>query len=252
MIPDNIHVAIKSYKRAGKVVTADVVPFASIWVPESQGEEYRAFYGDRVITIPDTEDGNLCRKSNAILNRSPAPWTLILDDDISKIGMFEDGKKFTLDVEQVENLIITGFDLAHQMGVELWGIGQNSDELIHYTYRPFSLLSPILGPFNGHLSPTIRYDEAMKGKDDYDFWLQTIQAHRFTLRINKYHYHHDHGKAPGGWVSQRTMASEQQGIEALVKKWGSKIVKPGGSAGGKSATGKNILNTLVKIPIPGC
>ena len=88
MIDEKIHVAIKSYKRAGRVKTLSVAPFAWVWVPDSQGDEYRAHYGDRVLTIPREEDGNLCRKSNAILNRSPCPWTLILDDDITAIRYF--------------------------------------------------------------------------------------------------------------------------------------------------------------------
>ena len=54
-----IHVAIKSYKRAGRVTTLAVAPFASVWVPESQGDAYRKHYGARVITIPDECDGSV-------------------------------------------------------------------------------------------------------------------------------------------------------------------------------------------------
>jgi len=250
-IPDNVHVAIRSYKRAGRVTTLKVMPFASIWVPESQGDEYRSHY-ENVVTIPDSEDGNGCRKFNAILDRSPKPYTLIVDDDITRIGMFEDGELLALDVEQIENLITMGFSLAEEAGVKLWGINQNYDSLIYRTTTPFSLLSPILSPFVGHLEPDLRYDEEQEFKDDYDFWLQTIQKYRFTLRINKYHYYHDHGKMAGGLVSRRTWAAENKGIEALIKKWGSKMIRPGGTSGGKSATGQNILNTLVKIPLKGC
>ena len=84
-----------------------------------------------------------------------------------------------------------------------------------------------------------------------DFWLQNIRRHRRTLRANKYHYLHAHGKAPGGFVSMRTMQTEQAGVERMRQKWGA-LFRPGGSAGGKSATGKNILNSFVRVPIPGC
>jgi len=77
--------------------------------------------------------------------------------------------------------------------------------------------------------------------------------YRKTLRFQKWHYYHDHGKSPGGVVSQRTMADEQAQFDLLQQKWGTDIVKrPGGSAGGKSATGQNILNTVVRLPISGC
>ncbi|GAI75871.1 unnamed protein product [marine sediment metagenome] len=89
MIDTQIHVAIKSYKRAGRVKTLVPFPFAWVWAPESQGDEYREHYGDRVITIPDELDGNLGRKQNAILDRAPCPWVLLLDDDIPRIGYWE-------------------------------------------------------------------------------------------------------------------------------------------------------------------
>ncbi len=251
MIDTQIHVAIRSYKRAGRVRTLDTVPFAWIWVPESQESEYCDHYGDRVKAIPDHLDGNLGRKMNTILDNSPCPWTLILDDDIPRIGYWEDGDHFWMTPDEIEWLIEQGFVLANDLGVRLWGLNQNKDELIHYTYRPFSLLSPILGPFTGHLDPVLRYDESVLGKDDYDFWLQNIRKHRKTLRLNKYHYIHDGGSLAGGFVSMRTMKREQEGVRRMQEKWG-KLFKPGGAAGGKSATGQNILNSLVKVPIPGC
>lgn len=66
IVDDNIHVAIKSFRRAGRVRTLAAAPFAAVWVPESQGEEYERHYPGKVVTIPDSEDGNLCRKANAI------------------------------------------------------------------------------------------------------------------------------------------------------------------------------------------
>lgn len=247
-----IHVAIRSYKRAGRVCTLGPCPFAHVWVPESQAEEYRRHYGDRVVAIPDAEDGNLCRKSNAILDRSPRPWTLILDDDIPRIGMWEGGRRHWLTPEQIAGMIVRGFELAQELGARLWGIAQNFDPSSYRVFCPFNLLAPILGPFNGHLSPELRYDERMLGKDDYDFWLQNIHRHRHTLRLNKYHYVHDHGKRPGGFVSMRTAEAEQRGADRLVAKWGSKIVRPGGVKGKRWSTGQNILNTRITLPIGGC
>lgn len=234
----------------GKVKTYEIVPFAWIWVPESQADEYKKHY-DRIKTIPDDLDGNLCKKSNAILDNSPCDWTLILDDDISMIAYWDGGERIVPDVDQLKKSIISMFQLADQFGVNLWGINQNSDEMIYDIFKPFSLLSPVLGPFNGHLKPKLRYDESVLGKDDYDFWLQNILKHRKTLRFNKWHYRHDHGKMGGGFVSMRSMDIEKMGVQRMKEKWG-KLFKAGGSAGGKSATGKNILNSIVKVPIKGC
>jgi hypothetical protein len=251
-IDDRIHVAIRSYKRAGRVDTLKPFPFAYVWVPESQGNEYRKHYGDRVITIPDECDGNTCRKLNAILDRSPRPWTLILDDDIPRIGMFEGGRRHWLSPEQIASMVVHHFELADQLGVRLWGIAQNFDPTSYRAFCPFNLLSPILGPFGGHLSPELRYDEAIPAKDDYDFWLQNIQRYHKTLRVNKYHYVHDHGKRAGGLVSMRTADLERACVAKLMAKWGRTVVRPGGVKGKRHSSGKNILNTRLSVPINGC
>ncbi len=255
MIDEKIHIAIKSYKRAGKVTTFDVAPFAHVWVPESQGDDYRKYYGDRVITIPDAEDGNLCRKSNAILDRSPCSWTLILDDDITQIGYFENTLKHIMSPEVLKRTIVHCFQLASECEVRLWGINQNDDPMAYRICTPLSFLAPILGPFNGHLDPELRYDETVFGKDDYDFWLQNIQKYHKTLRFNKFHYLHDHGKKSGGFVSMRTRERELMGGERMVQKWGPKVFRIGGSTNPKSNKkinpNGNILNSLAKVPING-
>ena len=249
---DNIHVAIRSYKRAGRVETIKVVPFAKIWVPEPQAEEYEQYYPGKIITIPDECDGNLGRKNNAILDRSPTECLLMLDDDISAIAYWEGGEKNYPDVESLKHFIAQGFELAKDIGVRQWGLNQAQDPMFYNCMRPFSLLAPILGPFVGHLSPELRYDEASQGKDDYDFFLQNILVHRKALRFNKWFYVHAHGECAGGFVSQRTMDVELASVEYMQKKWGKKVFSPGGTGGGKSATGKNILNSRIRITIPGC
>jgi hypothetical protein len=251
-IDDRIHVAIRSYKRAGQVKTAAVVPFAWIYVPESQAADYRSHYGDVVVAIPDPTDGNLGRKNNAILDRSPKPWTLILDDDISRIGMWEGGTRHVIGPDQLAAVIIHHFEIAEAAGVRMWGINQSHDATCYRACCPFNLLAPILGPFVGHLSPELRYDETVGGKDDYDFWLLNIRAYHRTLRANKYFYLHGHGIGQGGFVASRTAAAEISGVNRLVAKWGDRVVKPGGSAGKMHSCGKNILNTRCILPIQGC
>lgn len=253
MIDERIHVAIRSYKRAGRVTTLDVLPFAHIWVPESQGDDYRQHYGDRVITIPDALDGNSARKFNAILDRRPTDWVLVVDDDITAIGYFERDYQFFPDPDYLAEMIVHHFTLAHDLGVKLWGINQTYDALHYRTLTPFSLLAPILGPFMGILDTPLRFDERLPLKEDYDYWLQHLQKYRKTLRVNKYHYYHDHGSEPGGVVSFRTEQGEREQLKLLQQKWGAGIVKrAGGSSGGKSATGKNVLNVRIHVPIPGC
>jgi hypothetical protein len=252
MIDTQIHVAIRSYKRAGLVDTLKLMPFAWVWVPESQEADYRQHYGDRVRTIPDAADGNCPKKSNAILDRSPCPWTLIVDDDVRMLRYFEGGKTIEMTPEHILAMICHHFELARDLGVRLWGVAQAQDSMFYATQRPFNLTSPILGPFGGHLEPELRYDPLSGTKEDYDFFLQNILKYRRCLRANKYHYIHAHGKGkPGGLSGVRSLDYEHASIAYMRAKWGA-IFRPGSTRGGKSATGKNILDSQVRVPIPGC
>lgn len=246
-----IYVAVRSYKRPGAVKTLTTLPSAHIWVPESQGDAYRAFYGDQVVTIPDSEDGSVMKKSNSILNRAPSEWILMVDDDITSMGYYERGKHYTADQNDVLRMAQIMFEQCEAMGVELWGVNQKMDPLVYRALCPFSLLAPILGPFHGHIRPSLRYDEKAGAKEDYDFWLQNIRKFHRTWRNNKWHYVSNHGTQQGGLVSKRTMAFETESAKYMIQKWGRELYRLGGQKGGKSATGDNVLNSVVHVPIKG-
>ncbi len=249
---NKLHIAIRSYKRAGSVKSLELFTDAYIWIPESQLKDYLNYYNkDQLITIPDEEDGNCPKKNNAILNRCNSDWILIIDDDITDICYFENAEINKLTKDNINEMIIHYFKIAEELGVKFWGINQNSDPLSYRTYNPICFLSPILGPFGGHLNTELRYDPKTGTKEDYDFWLQNINKYRKTFRVNKYYYKHYHGSGlSGGLMGVRSMNYEKESLKILINKWGSNIVKGyGGHGGGK--TTNNILNTDVKVPIKG-
>lgn len=82
--------------------------------------------------------------------------------------------------------------------------------------------------------------------------LQNIRRHRRTLRLNRYHYLHGHGDTPGGLSGVRSMEWERKGCQYMRKKWGKLFRQGGGNAGKSKPSGRNILNSLVTVPIPGC
>tara|TARA_R110000824_G_scaffold53298_2_gene147669 strand:- start:201 stop:971 length:771 start_codon:yes stop_codon:yes gene_type:complete len=250
------NIAIRSYKRSGKVTALKVFPDAKIWIPESQREEYAKEYGtDVLVVIPDNEDGNSPRKFNAILNRMESDYQLIVDDDITGIYKFEgteDPRPVYMQPEDIRDLITRGFRMAEELGTPLWGINLNRDPVSYVTYKPFNFLSAILGPFSGHIRPSLRYDESTLSKDDYDFWLQNILKYRKTLRFNKYHYHHKHGVGTGGLASIRSIEYEERGAQRMREKWGTRIFKrPTTAAGRHAGRHVNFLNSNISMPIPG-
>jgi len=247
----DFHVAIRSYNRPQRVKTIALIPSAQIWVPESQEAAYRAEHGDAVRTIPDEQDGNCPKKSNAILNALDGENVLIVDDDISGIGFHENGRRYWMKPDHILEMIEDGFRVAEGLNIALWGLNQNADPMSYRIFTPLGFLTPILGPWGGHLRPTLRYDEDSTVKEDYDFWLQNIRAYRRTLRFNRYFYEHEHGITQGGLASIRTRQLEMDAIRYMQKKWGD-LFRPFGTVGGKSATGENYLNSRAKVPIPGC
>ena len=80
-----MNVIIPSYKRSHDLKGKDYFFMAKYCVPESQKDEYIKEVGkDRVITLPDNEDGDIVKKRNWILKNIPRPLIMI-DDDVKEI-----------------------------------------------------------------------------------------------------------------------------------------------------------------------
>ena len=221
-------VYVPSYKRPGMVSTDTVFRNCRIVVPESQADDYRRgeiYNGAEIVACPDEVDGNISRKRNWILDNATSEWVLLVDDDHQYIGMVEEGNYRRLDLDGVDRMLEIGFTMCADLGTTMWGISINSDKKLYREYSPFSLLSPILGPFQGFVGQELRCDEDLYFKDDYDLWLRTVYTQRKTLRMNKYHYMVDHLRQTGGLVASRTMAEEERELRRLREKFGGKVIQ---------------------------
>lgn len=252
MTQNNMRIVIPSFKRAGRVYAANYFKTAEIIVPENQAAEYRDFYPDRVIAIPDECDGSIAKKRNWILENisDPDGHIVMVDDDVRNIGMTERNEQMIkLTEDEALAVIERGFILAEEFGVKLWGFNTNEDGRNYQQYKPFSLISPVLGPFTAHIRKDcdLKYDERMGSKEDYDFALQHLHRYKKVLRLNKFHYYCDHGDNPGGIVSMRTLEYEVGFARAIMNKWGEKVIKYDLNPTKMSA----ILNGKVNVPIKG-
>lgn len=241
-------VFIVSYKRAGIVTSDRVFKNAKLVIPESQYEEYAKHEyknGCELLPIPDEADGNSARKRNYVLEHFQDMGngnTLIVDDDYDHIGRITDRKNEKLDVERVDALLRNGFQMCRDLGTVLWGINVQSDPKFYKETSPFSMLSPVLGPFQGFVDCPLRYDEDIPLKEDYDLSLQVLQKYHKILRFNMYYYLVNHFDKPGGVVSYRTKQREIENLERLVQKWGKKVIKYN--------LNKDV-DPIVKVPLKG-
>jgi len=227
-----MNIIIPSYKRSHDLKGADYFYMAKYCVPESQKKEYIDVLGkERVITLPDNEDGNIVKKRNWILNNVSFPLIMI-DDDVSCIGYYEkrngenDGehKKKKLKKKHLIDFFNHSFDLCEQFKAKMWGVSQNEDNRIYKEFLPFNLSQICLGPLQGHLKHNLKFDEKVGTKDDYDMALQQLKAYSKILRWNKFHYICEHGDNKGGIVAYRTKEKEINYCKNIMLKWGKKII----------------------------
>lgn len=243
-----IQVAIPSYKRAGRVKSFGLFPASAhpeVWVPESQYDSYAAKQPELALrAVPDQFDGHgMAVKRNYMLDTADADVVIMVDDDVKEFRRWEGTEARALSVDEIGELVEMGSDLASQIGSALWSPNIKADPRAYSKLRPFSLLSPVLGPFTGvvrtHAS-RLRYDTRFKSKEDYDFWLQAIYYTRRTLRLNQFCFLKKEEQTGG---LARTFDDELAEARVIERKWGDVI---------RYAGKKSLLDGTIHMPIPGC
>lgn len=218
-----------SYRRAGKVRSFDLFGDSLVFcVHEFEADEYRdAYPGSEILVLPDETRRNMGKVRNYIRDNSGADRYLMVDDDMEWFGYHEQCKRRSMDRESIEAFIENGFEMAEELGTILWGVNLVDVPRTYRQYSPISLLSPVLGPFCGHIGHdrNIRYDERLGLNEDYDFFLQVMQRYHKVLRLNKYFYKVGHLAQAGGCGEYRMMEEEKRQAAIMVRKWGGDVVK---------------------------
>lgn len=233
-----------SYKRAKGVITQEMYPFVKYVVAEFEAEDYLREGHDCWI-VPDSAQGSVARIRNYILDNADADKIVMLDDDMTGIARWDQQKAQRLSPNDVQEFCENGFDLADSLDIRYWGMNMLADKGAYREYTPFAFTCCILGPFQAFNNLDLRYDEKLPLKEDYDLSLQVLNKYRKTLRFNAYHYLVKQHTNTGGCADYRTIQYEKDQMQALVRKWGSKIVKED-----KQSKGYDI-NPIIKVPIRG-
>ena len=222
--------------RRPKVETLDYLPFLRVWVDPSEAAQYRkANPGAEIIECAKGVQGNISRVRNHILDREfdrGMDAVAIVDDDMRGMFYFEGARKHGKDNDHlVPGDRFVAFVkkytlLAQDLGVKMWGVNVTFDPQYYQEYKPFALTCYIGSPFTCFLrGNACRYDEALPLKEDYDMTLQQLNRYRKVLRLNKFHYMVKQGVQAGGCSVYRSHEVEREQLEALRKKWGSRIVR---------------------------
>lgn len=227
-----ISVCIPSYKRPDRVKTLKVAPFASLYVDESEEDEYRRCNpGARVVSMPSGVQGNIARVRNWILDHEGSDAVCMMDDDITQFGEFVGRTDYfgyvrrRIEGEDFARFLERNTALCEDLGLHLWGVNVQAANRLYHQGIPFSLTKPVLGPFSVHVRSEVRYDESMPLKEDYDLFLSHLLKYRGVLRLNMAWYANGGSKgAKGGCASMRSTSEESRQLGMLERKWGSKVV----------------------------
>jgi len=253
-----IKVCVPSYKRP-RVKTLDYYPAASVYVCETEADEYReANKGADIVALPVGVQGNLCRARNWILDNESEKFEaiIIIDDDIKGFYHFSQKNRYLIEPMEVDAFLQKWAFLAKELGVKFFGLNVNTDAQNYREYTPFSTLSYIGGPFQGFLKGNVlRYDEGLPLKEDYDMTLQQLNKYRKVLRFNMACYSAKQSKQKGGCAAYRNFDRELEQLRKLQKKWGTKIVKfdEREDRSNKATKKKKVIdyNPVIRVPIRG-
>lgn len=254
---DEIKLCCPSYKKAGNLISFKMFPGAIYYVHKFEAKEYlKKNQGIKIKVIPDSLQGNIAKVRNHILDdNADAYCTVMIDDDISYVGYYEDMERYKFkDQIAVLDFIKKSTEIAYQWGVKLWGINVNADKQNYREYSPFSTLSYISGSFSCFLRGNeLRYDVRFSLKEDYDMILQQLNKYRKVLRLNKYFYSKKGAEQLGGCSAYRNIKEEYRQITSLIKKWGSSIVKVDkNDRNHRTKKNKTFdINPIVRVPIKG-
>lgn len=214
-----------SYKRAKTAKTHKLFSNNFCYVVREEEADQYEHLGVPLKVIPSGKVKDISTTRNWILSNKDTDYVIMVDDDMAKIIWLLKRNRTQLNEEQLSHLFDQFFGLCESLDIGMWGMNPIDDPIAYRTYNPFSFDSVCLGPFVAIRDTSIKYDEALPLKEDYDYYLQQLHKYHKVLRANFLMYIVDHQKMAGGCQTYRTSQKEIEQNQLLEKKWGSHIIK---------------------------
>lgn len=188
--------------------------------PEDESDYNRAG-ASHVVT-----SGGLCVSRNVALDAAfkQGAACIELSDDLTRIER-------VFGIRGVNKTVTASFDWAvatmvaacDTVGAFLAGVAPTTNKLFYKEHSRLTFANFIVGDFIYVKPCALRFDEAMRLKEDYDYTLQHLNTYGRVARCNNVFAYFSHRKNAGGAVAYRTADLEQQTIAHLKGKWGHHI-----------------------------
>ncbi len=212
---------IISRSRFDLITTHNLIPDATLVVPESEVDRYK-FTGLEIVPIPDSIHG-LGAVRNWVLDNFSEEIIVMFDDDIKNlISLLNVSPVRINDLDEIYDIVQNTAYNAYEAGVSVFSFDQKGDVRKFRENRPFILTSWV-GSVVGVIGRKYRFTETNKFKVDADFSLQCILNDRIVWIDSRYSFIPERDCNRGGCSLYRNSETILKEIEFLRKKWGKYI-----------------------------
>ena len=215
MMKTNLYVI--SWKRAETIGALDpfILKNGHFVVHADEADDYRRNGAGTIVVQPPT---GLVGARNCALDHAQENGAACVqvDDDLIRVNYNEcDGRLGNkVEFEEGYEALIEFTDASP---ANLCGVPPTANAF--FAKKPVHNNGFIIGSMMIAKPCGIRFDPAMKLKEDYDYTLQHIKEYGLVQRFQKYLYTFKHYSNAGGAVDVRNDATEQASILYLLKKW---------------------------------
>ena len=213
-------VAIPSKGRAGDVKTLKVLPSATLFIPESEGDNYRGIYPETdIVLVPETVRG-ITDTRNWILENTDDRYVVFVDDDVMSVGYWvigiENKKRVSLTQGELHHDWMRLFHVTDDLGYHLWGADTTGDYISVHPHRPFVWHAYVTASCMGIINDGIRFDPEYPVKEDYELCLRCIKEDGGIVGARFLFWKNEHWATNGGCGDYRTQVMEDRVIQKLM------------------------------------
>ena len=165
------------------------------------------------------ESGGLCRSRNAILDDAFAHDlpAIELSDDLRRLEIASD--KAEKKEASLDDAVSLMFNALETSGAYMAGVAPTANAFFFNPNKPIHTSAFVVGDFIMVKPTTLRFDEDLRLKEDYDYTLQHLMKYGVIARCNAVLATFAHRTNKGGACDYRTSELEQQTIRQLKDKW---------------------------------
>jgi len=210
-----VYVGVISHKRAKNVPKMEKLCGPMTWyVGDGEAQAYKIMGATNVI-----ESGGLCRSRNAILDDAFAHDlpAIELSDDLRRLEIASN--KAEKKEASLDDAVTLMFNALETSGASMAGVAPTSNAFFFNPNKPIHTSAFVVGDFIMVKPTTLRFDEELRLKEDYDYTLQHLMKYGVIARCNAVLATFAHRTNKGGACDYRTSELEQQTIRQLKDKW---------------------------------